>query len=140
MRAPCLRSESFSATLQWESNLHSETKHLNAIPHPQAIEKVKYLPQGYLETLCNENHRDFLNELRNVIFTYIPEPERLGKTNLIDLEEFISNSIQNQIHQIQNELKEVNKVIVELERKDTNTYREQTQNNLEKKQQVKKLK
>lgn len=128
------RSESFRATLYWVSNLHNQTKLLNEIPHPQAIETVKYLPQGYLETLCNENHKDFLDELRNVIFNYIPEPERLGKTNLLDLEKFTSDSIQNEIQQITVELKEANKKIVELERKDTITYKEQTQSNLEKKQ------
>jgi len=127
------RSESFSATLHWESNLNNETKPLNAIPHPQAVEKVKYLPQGYLETLCNENHSNFLDELRNVIFTYIPEPKRLGKTNLLELEKFTSDSIQKEIQQILIELKEINKTIVSLEKRDNLTHREQTASNLEKK-------
>ncbi len=127
------RSESFKATLHWESNLLNETKLLNEIPHAQSIEKVKYLPQGYLETLCNENHLNFLDELRNVIFNYIPEPEKLGKLSLLELERFTSDSIQNEIQNIFIDLKELNKIVVELEKKDSETYKEQIKSNLEKK-------
>lgn len=124
------RSTSFKATLYWESGLLPETKLLNDIPHEQAIEKVKYLPQGYLETLCNDNHANFLNELRNVIFTYIPDEKRYSKTNLEELERFTTDSIEKEIQQIANDIEDVNQRIVYLEKKETDSYKAQIESNL----------
>ncbi len=124
------RSESFKAALTWESNTKDE-QNLNTNPHPASVENVKYIPQGFLEKLCNENHQDFLTELRTVIFTHIPDTEKYGKTNLLELENFRSNSIQNEIHQILIELRESNRIIVDLEKKDSTSYKEQVESNLE---------
>lgn len=124
------RSSSFQATLNWESGLIPETKLLSDTPHEQAIEKVKYLPQGYLETLCNDNHANFLNELRNVIFTYIPVEKRYSKTNLEELERFTADSIEKEIQQIANDIEIVNQRIVYLEKKETDSYKTQIKSNL----------
>lgn len=124
------RSASYRATLSWESGLLSETKLLSENPHEQAIEKVKYLPQGYLETLCNDNHTNFLNELRNVIFNYIPEDKRYGKTNLEELEKFTADSIKKEIQQIASEIKNSNQRIAYLERKESDSYKAQIESNL----------
>lgn len=127
------RSASFNATLNWESGLLPETKLLSDIPHEQSIEKVKYLPQGYLETLCNDNHTNFLNELRNVIFNYIPEEKRYGKTNLEELEKFTTDSIEKEIQQIASEIITANQKIAYLERKETDSYKAQIESSLEQK-------
>ncbi len=124
------RSTSFKATLNWESGLLPETKLLSDISHGQAIEKVKYLPQGYLETLCNDNHTNFLNELRNVIFTYIPEEKRFNKSNLEELEQFTADSIEKEIQQIASDIKNTNQGIVYLEKKETESYKAQIESNL----------
>lgn len=124
------RSASFKATLNWESGLLPETKLLSDIPHEQATEKVKYLPQGYLETLCNDNHINFLNELRNVIFTYIPEEKRYGTTNLEELEQFTADSIKKEIQQIASDIENTNQRIVYLEKKETDSYKAQIESNL----------
>ncbi len=126
------RSESFKASINWESNSKDEQT-LSLNPHSASVENVKYIPQGFLEKLCNENHQDFLTELRTVIFTHIPDSEKYGKTNLLELESFRSDSIQNEIQQILLELKQANQVVVELEKKDTESYKEQLQSNLEQK-------
>lgn len=124
------RSASFRATLNWTSGLLSETKLLSENPHEQSIEKVKYLPQGYLETLCNDNHTNFLNELRNVIFNYIPEDRRYGKTNLQELEKFTADSIKKEIQQIATEIETSNQQIAFLEKKDSESYKAQVEGNL----------
>lgn len=124
------RSASFKAILDWESGLLPETKLLSDIPHEQATEKVKYLPQGYLETLCNDNHTNFLNELRNVIFTYIPEEKRYGTTNLEELEQFTADSIEKEIQQIATDIQDTNQRIVYFEKKETDSYKAQIESNL----------
>lgn len=126
------RAESFNAMLTWESNMKDE-QNLNNDPHPQSVENVKYIPQGFLEVLCNEGHEGFENELRNVIFTHIPDAERLGKPNLWELQNFKADSIQNEIQQILIDLKQINQVIVSLETKDTDSYKNQLNSSLEQK-------
>jgi ABC-type lipoprotein export system ATPase subunit len=127
------RSASFRATLNWESGLLPETKLLSNNPHEQAIEKVKYLPQGYLETLCNDNHTNFLIELRNVIFNYIPENKRFGKTNLEELEKFTADSIKKEIQQIASEIENSNQRIAYLEKKGSDSYKAQIESHLSQK-------
>lgn len=126
------RSESFEATIIWE-NGKSDKQSLSQDPHPNSTENVKYIPQGFLETLCNENHEDFEDELRNVIFTHIPDAEKFDKVNLKELEQFMTDSIQNEIQQILIELKESNQLITELEKKETEAYKAQLQSGLEQK-------
>lgn len=126
------RSESFSATVTWEND-KEDTQQLSQNPHPSAIETVKYIPQGFLETLCNENHENFEEELRNVIFTHIPDEEKLNKTSLKELEQFKTDSIQNEIANTQSDLKKINQTIIDLEKKDTSHYREQVESSLEQK-------
>ena len=49
---------------------------------PQAPEKLRYIPQNYLEEICNEvglgKDSRFYGELQQVIFSHVPESERLG--------------------------------------------------------------
>lgn len=123
-------SASFKATMNWESGLLPETKILSENPHEQSIEKVKYLPQDYLETLCNDKHTNFLNELRNVIFNYIPEEKQYGKANLQELEKFTADSINKEIQQIANSIESVNQKIANLEKKETESYKAQIKSNL----------
>lgn len=126
------RSESFNAYLTWETDVADE-QNLAIDPHPTSIEKVKYIPQGFLEKLCNENHENFEDELRNVIFTHIPDAERYGKYNLVELAKFRTDTIQNQIDQLQIDMKEVNEIIVAFERKEADSYLSQLKSSLEQK-------
>ena len=47
-----------------------------------AVEGVNYVPQSYLEKVCNEiggsQHDGFAKELRSVIFSHVEEADRLG--------------------------------------------------------------
>ena len=66
-----LKAKHFQATLYWE-NGDSNQKILNDIVNPVEVEKVKYIPQSYLEKLCNEissQENLFDKELKNVIFS-----------------------------------------------------------------------
>lgn len=123
------RSENFDGIITWESD-KEDIQNLSRDPHPAAVENVKYLPQDFLETLCNENHENFEDELRNVIFTHIPDAQKLDMTNLKELEQFETDSIQNEIQQILLDLKDANQIVAELESKDTDAYKQQIESNL----------
>ncbi|MDP8201835.1 MAG: AAA family ATPase [Candidatus Tenebribacter burtonii] len=86
-------------------------------------EKVKYIPQSYLEKLCTETDENkFTEELKNVIYSHVDESEKLGKYSLDELVDYKSEEINNRILQLKHKLSEINKVIGELEKKNTLEY------------------
>ncbi len=116
------RAESFSGNLKWfdgtvDSNLLSNN------PDETTVEKVKYLPQSFIENLCNEDLKDFEGELRKVIFSHLSDSDKLGKNNLDELIEFQSEIINDNIEAIKGKLQNVNKRIIELEKKESDSYR-----------------
>lgn len=99
------------------------------------FEFVKYIPQQYLENLCNkfkgdENNDEFEKELKGVIFSHVPEKLRLGKNSLTELENYRVEIIQNKIQKSQLDLIKINEQIVTLELKNTKAYREKIGNEL----------
>ncbi len=110
------KAKNFEAKLQWHSN-DCDTCNLNDIPLDYAIEKVKYIPQDFLEKLCNEKEEEFEQELKQVIFSHVPEANRLGKGNLDDLIQYKNEITNQEIRQIQNELQVINQEIISLEKK-----------------------
>lgn len=115
-RKPINRSEHFEATLSWEDG-SSDVKKLNENPDKSSTEKVKYIPQGFLEKLCNDDVDDFENELRNVIFSHISDVDRLGKTNLDELIEYKTEIKTKEIDELKKEINFINKSIADLEKK-----------------------
>jgi len=83
------KAENYIAQMKWASGASSPPKNLNSDPQDGASELVKYIPQEYLETICNEVRRleegDFDRELKSVIFSHVDATETLGCENLDSL-------------------------------------------------------
>jgi ABC-type lipoprotein export system ATPase subunit len=83
------RSGEFEATVTWSNGEISPLRSLASTVSAGEVERVKYLPQGYLERICNErdakSFRDFEQELDRVIFSHVPSADRLGRTTLGEL-------------------------------------------------------
>jgi hypothetical protein len=118
---PINKSEHFEGSLIWEDG-NIDTIRLSQNPSPQSIEKVKYIPQGFLETLCNEDTDAFENELREVIFSHLSESEKLGKQDLTTLIDFKTEIINKEIENLKKEVNQINKIIVDLENKQSEDY------------------
>jgi hypothetical protein len=116
------RAENFSGNLMWVDNT-VDTNLLSNNPEETAVEKVKYLPQNFIEKLCNDDLKDFEGELRNVIFSHLSDSDKLGKNNLDELIEFQSEIINNDIEEIKGKIQNSNKKIIELEKKNSEFYR-----------------
>lgn len=56
-------AKNYEAVLEWENGV-TESISLDENPQDHILEKVKYLPQRYLETLCNVEDDKFENELK----------------------------------------------------------------------------
>lgn len=80
-------------------------------------ERVKYLPQRYIEEVCNDITDVFQKEINNTIFSYVPLQDKIGATNIDELIEFKTESLNTQINDKKNALREINERVVNLENK-----------------------
>ena len=130
------KAKHFQATLYWE-NQESNQKNLNDIISSTEIEKIKYIPQSYLESLCNEiSSQDnlFDRELKNVIFSHISYEKRLGYDNFDSLLQFRTEEINQEISNFRTDLKSITKNILDSRRKITEEYKTELANKLSAKQ------
>ena len=98
-------------------------------------ERVKYIPQNFLERLCaNIESDDFEKELKQIIYSHTPNDKRLGKSSLDELINYKSSLVNADISQIQADISNLNLEIVILEKKATDDFKKWIQNQLEIKQ------
>jgi ABC-type lipoprotein export system ATPase subunit len=113
------KSRQFQASLSWADETIDSVPSLDVNPSPDSVEKVKYIPQSYLEDICNEigagKGGRFYNELQQVIFSHVPEVERLGFGTLDDLLNHRSEETNQAITQFVSKLQECNALIVTTE-------------------------
>ncbi len=144
------KAQHFQATLTWESGV-VVSKRLDEISQPTDPETVKYIPQHFFESVCNElanqkqsgfsNYKDssFDKELKDVIFSHVPTAERLGKNSLDELIAYKTSETNEAITSLKNELEQTNAHIVLLEERTTPEYRQSIESQLEARKVVLKL-
>lgn len=86
--------------------------------------KVKYLPQQYFESICNEIGKvnRFRSEIENVVYQYLPQDEKLGKASFDDYIHFKSDNIGKEIALLKNKLNDINNELIHLEDKSSPAY------------------
>ncbi len=120
-------ADQFQGTLKWLDNT-SNTRTLNSKIDFSNVERVKYLPQSYLEKLCNNEDGRFQLEINKVVFSRLDDVEKLGKKTFDELKEYKSQLISQKISELKNALGIVNKTITTLEQKSDSSYRSGLQN------------
>jgi hypothetical protein len=108
----------FKGALTW-ANGAVHTKRLDA-PHDSAgPELVQFIPQNFLEKVCNEipggEERDFDRELKRVIFSHVESPDRLGQPGLDELLAFKTRASEARLDELRRDLATVNQEIIGLE-------------------------
>ncbi len=102
----------FEATIEWVSG-ERITRCLADSAKPEELERLKYLPQDHVETVCNEligiGEHGFEQELKAVIFSHVPEALRLSQTILDDLVRFQTGEKQKRIDSLLKQLREVSR-------------------------------
>jgi ABC-type lipoprotein export system ATPase subunit len=102
----------FDATIEWEAG-DTATKCLADAIKPEEVERLKYLPQDHVETVCNElaglGEEGFEQELKAVIFSHVPEAERLGHSTLDDLVRFKTGEKQKRIDSLHKQLRDLSR-------------------------------
>lgn len=127
----------FEARLHWLSGDVARrilSDHVNS----SSVETIKYIPQNYLEAICNEvtsgEGSDFDKELKAVIFSHVEEENRLGCKTFDELMEFRTNETREHIELLQRQLHDVNAHIAALDNRLTDEYRQALKQQLEYKQ------
>ena len=108
-------AQHFVGALGWHDSSESE-RQLDQDPSETSVERVKYLPQSYLETLCNElgdgGSATFDTELRKIIYTHVPDEARLGYTSMDDLLGFKVAEIDSAREQLVKDISRANAEIL----------------------------
>ena len=95
------------------------------------METVKYIPQQFLERLCNEEQTQFETELKAVVYSHIPISERFGATDLDSLVSLQSEALQERVIKTKALLSELNVEIASLEKMVDPQYRKKLEQELE---------
>lgn len=119
-------AQHFVGVLSWYDGTEFE-RQLDGDPPETSVEKVKYLPQSYVDTLCNELEEGGLStfdkELRKIIYTHVPDEEKLGYNSMDELLNFKVAEIDSAREQLLREILKVNADIIKTERKLTLDFR-----------------
>ncbi|MBE2233091.1 MAG: PHP domain-containing protein [Anaerolinea sp.] len=106
------RADQFEATLTWNSG-ETITRCLAENVQVEEVERIKYLPQHFVDKVCNEitgiDEQGFEQELEAVIFSHVPEHQRLGQTTLRELVRFQTNEKQKRIDSLLRQLRDVSR-------------------------------
>jgi len=121
------KAKEFKATLTWRS-LHTSTLSLDDSTDNNAPAAISYIPQSYLEMICNEvNNKPggaFDRELKSVIFSHVSEDKKLGAGSLDALLKFQTEPLQQRLETLRGDLTEINQSILELVQRSSNSNRQ----------------
>lgn len=131
------KAEQFRASLHWLSG-DVDVRLLSDSVDPASVETIKYIPQNYLEAICNEvaggEGSEFDKELKSVIFSHVPDHERLECTSFDELMTFRTNETREHIALLLRKLSRLNQHVVTLNAKLTDEHREGLEQQLRHKQ------
>ena len=126
-RNPRMRlAQHFEGALVWHDGTTTSME-LDKDPDASSVERVKYLPQSYLETLCNElgegGSSTFDSELRKIIYSHVPEEDRLGQASMDELLDFKVAEINDARKSVVREISKVNAEVIQAERRLTPEFK-----------------
>ena len=127
----------YEATLEWETG-ETVTKCLVDKIAAEDVERIKYLPQDHVERVCNEleggGEDGFEQELKAVIFSHVPDTQRLGQKTLDDLVRFRSQEKLKRIDSLQKQLRELSRDRAVLEAKTDPSARRECEQKIKRKE------
>ena len=135
MGKPFNRSKQTEASIMWNDDSHSAIKTLDMSSDITQPERVKYIPQNFLETLCTtEDDQQFEGELKKIIFQYLDSSQRFGLNDLDSIIDYLTQEVSASCNDIQSHIKLVNSEIINLEAMLIPTYKSKLENELKYKQ------
>jgi hypothetical protein len=98
--------------LTWVDGQPDEVELTDSLSHGLQEEKVKYLPQKFVEQVCApQNDVELLLEIERVVFQRIPKSDRLGHVTFSDLRNASTKGISVKKAHLADEIEELNRDI-----------------------------
>ena len=114
----------FKANLEWASGEITPKNLLSDVDY-NAPERIRYLPQNFFERLTNNlDNYDFQKTLEDIVFSYLPEVEKLGKNFFEELIKYKKEGINKDVELIIDEIDNINEELIELENKMHPAYKD----------------
>jgi ABC-type lipoprotein export system ATPase subunit len=124
----------FTVAIQTADGERTNPIPLSSLPDRDSPERIRYLPQSLLERLCNKEPGSgddpFEIELRSIIFSHVPEHQRLGCGSLDELLRRRGHALDQEIGQWRTKLSELNRTIGNLEDRGRGSRRRMLQSGL----------
>lgn len=105
----------FEISLEWYTPGPDDPVQLSSSYDSSAPSRVKHLPQHFIDQICNEEHDLFEAEIERVVFSHVPEEERLGFDSLAQLIKFRMEATSREAADIRTEIAGLNVRIGDLE-------------------------
>lgn len=98
----------YSSELTWMSSSPTK-KQLGEPRNDGAPTRVEYLPQSYVERICTgrdpvDAAQRFEDEIKNILYTYIPVSERMGTRSFDELQRRLLKPISDEIKRVRDKL------------------------------------
>ena len=142
-RSPHNYAKDYEASITWaDENKLADKKPIfrslaeSGVNQSSLMEDAQYLPQQYIESVCNDFGDAFQKEIDRVIFSYIDDTGKGNAENLEQLIELKARALRIQESNAIEELRTLNARIIRLEDKKTAAYRDEISHNLEKQREV----
>ena len=124
-------AENFEAELRWESG-EPITKKLNENIDENAPERLRYLPQNFVERLTtNLEQYEFDETLKKIVFSYLPDVQKLEKKSFAELINYKKEDVSKRTKRVIDDIRKLNEKIIVLEKKEHPDCKKQLENNLE---------
>lgn len=131
------QAQFFEANMTWLDGEISGPTRLDKDPQAGSVEKIKYLPQNFIEDICSDlstsQNSLFYQELQGVIFSHLEEHQRLGCDFLAELLAQESEETEKLIQVKIDRISDVNAELVELQRKQSPEVKIEIENKLSEK-------
>lgn len=118
-----LFSDDYEANIKWQDGHNEYVSSLTPEKSQYEVQHAQYLPQRYIENVCNNLDNEFQTEIDNVIFSYIDKKDRGNAHSLKELIFERSSLTIAKIQDIKNQIENLNLKIMQLENKQTKIYR-----------------
>lgn len=125
----------YNGEIKWKDQHIDRIESLGNNPDKEyTLENAQYLPQKFIEKICNDLDNEFQEEINKVIFSYVDNVDRGNAKNLQQLIDYKSINIKSKIDELQMLLREINRVIIRDEELITKAYKKEVKGNLLKRQ------
>lgn len=130
MKKPKNLADDYKVEITWKDKNKDELNSLTSkLDQEYTIENAQYLPQKFIEKICNDLENEFQEEINKVIFSYVDNVERGNAKNLNQLINEKTANIRNRIDELQLQVREINRNIIKDEEQLTKSYKDEVKAN-----------